>query len=533
MFSRRVSHLPVQWLHRISSIRGLLSLLLLISAVGLASGFIGASAWRKSPTKKAERAQAEAFPSGVAATHRLSMRSQALVPVATVSAASFEGLAVAPDSIVASYGVQLATGTQTATDSDPSTPGIQLPTRLAGTTVEVNGVKAGIFFVSPGQVNFVIPTQTTSGEANVKITSGDGTASLGTVPITEVVPGVFTANANSIGVPAAATVRVKPDGSQTPPELVSKLNPAPDPDRSNIFIPKAIDLGPEGERVFLILYATGVRHRPSLDRVKILMGGLEVSPIYAGAQNDFVGLDQLNAEIPRSLIGVGKVTVSVTVEGYASSKLVDIEIGGTPGNTPPKVNGFGVQAALAGTPLDITGSGFANNPDDNLVRIAGHDSDVMDTYPGGTKLTVMVPFGVESGTVSVRTVNGEGISTTELPIRTSISGYVQNTSLQPLVGVKLRVQGPEITTQSSADGSFVLPDGPPGTQFIEVDGGSVNTNPPYPKLQLRITAKDRRDNQFPRVIALQQATGSGGTIGGSGSAPSSGEAQAASFSASE
>src|SRR5215470_12665369 len=101
MFSRRVSHSPVQWLHRISSIRGLWSLLLLISAVGLASGFIGASAWRKSPTKKAERTQAEASRLGVA-TRRLSMSSQALVPVTTVSAASFEGLAVAPDSIVAS-----------------------------------------------------------------------------------------------------------------------------------------------------------------------------------------------------------------------------------------------------------------------------------------------------------------------------------------------------------------------------------------------------------------------------------------------
>src|SRR5438128_9603841 len=52
------------------------------------------------------------------------------VPVTTVSAASYELTAIAPEAIVAAFGTQLATAVVTATDADPNTPGIQLPTEL-------------------------------------------------------------------------------------------------------------------------------------------------------------------------------------------------------------------------------------------------------------------------------------------------------------------------------------------------------------------------------------------------------------------
>jgi signal transduction histidine kinase len=87
-------------------------------------------------------------------------------PVTTVSAASY-ARAVAPEAIVAAFGSALATRTAAATDADPNTPGIQLPTELGGTTVEVNGRRAGLLFVSPNQVNFVIPAATETGATGV------------------------------------------------------------------------------------------------------------------------------------------------------------------------------------------------------------------------------------------------------------------------------------------------------------------------------------------------------------------------------
>src|SRR5262245_8800044 len=82
-------------------------------------------------------------------------RSQNNNRVAVVSAASYEK-AVAPDSIATAFGAQLAAQMQLAA-SQP------LPTSLGGTVVKVNGQSCGLFFVSPSQINFLVPAQTAPG----------------------------------------------------------------------------------------------------------------------------------------------------------------------------------------------------------------------------------------------------------------------------------------------------------------------------------------------------------------------------------
>ncbi len=95
-------------------------------------------------------------------------------PISNVSAASYAGSAFASDSIIAAFGSKLATATQIAT-SNP------LPIKLADTSAKVkdsDGVEraAALFFVSPTQVNYLLPSGTASGAATVTITSGGGTA---------------------------------------------------------------------------------------------------------------------------------------------------------------------------------------------------------------------------------------------------------------------------------------------------------------------------------------------------------------------
>jgi uncharacterized protein (TIGR03437 family) len=433
-------------------------------------------------------------------------------PVTTVSAASFEA-PVAPESIVAAFGSQLATQTIIASDADPNAPGIQLPTQLGGTTVEVNGRRAGLFFVSPAQVNYAMPAATESGSVNVVIKSSDGTTSNGTVQVAQVAPAIFTANATGTGVPAAVVQRFKTNG-QISTEFLYQFNSA-----VGRYVTKPIDMGQEGERLFLVLFVTGVRRAEDTngdgnlnDNIRLLIGGNEITPLFAGRQPEFVGLDQINAEIPRSLIGRGIVNVSLTALGFSTSRLVDIEIAGIGGGgAPPQVSGFGSAAALAGQPMVINGSGFSSVPTENLVRIGGLDAEVITATP--TTLTVMVPFGVETATVKVQTPMGEGVSASVLPVRTSISGIVENTAHQPLGGVAIKVSGTAIATTTDVEGSFVLPDVPAGPQFVEVDGGTVSTNPPYPKISLKLTAQSNRDNQFARAIALQQSTGASGVVG--------------------
>jgi uncharacterized protein (TIGR03437 family) len=441
-----------------------------------------------------------------------SAREIASTAVTSVSAASFETVALAPDSIVAAFGAQLATQIENASDTDPNTPGIQLPIQLGGTTVEVNGRQAGLFFVSPGQVNFAIPPETEIGAANVVIRASDGTASNGSVEITRVSPAIFTANANGSGVPAAALLRVQTNGTQSF-ESVFQFSQA-----IGRLIPKPIDLGPQGEQVFLVLFLSGIRGAddPNGDgnlneNFRVIIGGEEVTPQFVGPQPAFVALDQMNVQIPRTLIGGGIVNVSVVASGFSSSNLVDIEIGGAPGSSSLQVSGFGDPPALAGNTLIINGSGFSPNLLDNIVRIGGHDAEVIEVL--ADRIKVLVPFGVESGTVSVRTPQGEDVSESVLPVRTSISGFVENTARQPMSGVTVNLSAPSITTTTNAEGSFVLPDVPPGVLFVEIDGGSLQTDPPFPKVILKIPVLPNRDNQFSRPIAMQQATGSGGSIG--------------------
>jgi uncharacterized protein (TIGR03437 family) len=50
------------------------------------------------------------------------------------------------------------------------------------------------------------------------------------------------------------------------------------------------------------------------------IGGVRVPVLYAGAQSQFPGLDQINlGPIPQSLVGKGEVDVILTVDGVPAN----------------------------------------------------------------------------------------------------------------------------------------------------------------------------------------------------------------------
>ncbi len=237
--------------------------------------------------------------------------SSAAPPLAAVSAASFSGAMLAPESIASLFGAGMAGATQ-------ASGGLPLPTTISGSQVVVRdamGVAraAPLFFVSPTQINLSVPAGTVTGVATVKAVLNDGFVACGLATITSVAPALFTANASGRGVAAAVVLRVRPNGAQVY-EPVARFDPA-----QNIFVPIPIDLGPEGDQVFLILYGTGFRHRSSLGNVKITIGGVAVGALYAGDAPGLEGLDQVNALLPRSLMGRGEVDVVLTVEGKTAN----------------------------------------------------------------------------------------------------------------------------------------------------------------------------------------------------------------------
>lgn len=436
--------------------------------------------------------------------------------VFTLSAASYEP-AVTPDSIATAFGAQLATATATGNDTDPNTPGVQLPTTLGGTFVEVNGQRAGLFFVSPTQINMLIPANVNAGTANVRVVAGNGVTSTGTVLVNTVSPAIFTANSDGRGVPAAVLLRIKSGGAQSF-ETLAQLD-----SRTGKLLAKPIDLGPEGEQVFVILYATGIRRAPDTNNdgnlnetVRAVFAGSETVPQFAGRLPELAGLDQVNVLIPRNLVGRGKVSLSLSVPGAPASNVVEIDIAGAGGIVSPTVTGFGSSSALAGQVVTILGNGFSTTPGQNLVRIGDLETQVTIATP--SQLAVIIPFGAESAPVTVRTPMGETRSNSPLQLRTSVSGIVETTSRQPLADVMVQVtslaNGQRVTTKTGPNGVFVAADAPLGGAFIKIIGSSLGTQPMLETLTLPVNIINSRDNPYIQTVYLQPLNGASAQVGG-------------------
>lgn len=226
----------------------------------------------------------------------------ALTASGIVNAASYAGGAVAPDQIVSLFGLNLAPEVAVA----QSTP---LPTSLAGVAVELID-NAGrvhalpLIFVAPSQINCVLAAEAALGAGRLRITSG---LAVTEAPLTvePVAPGLFTANATGEGVAAAAAVRIDAGGAQAAVEVVDFS--------SRPFRGRPIDLGGESDQVVLLLFGTGFRSHQG--PVEVTIGGLPAQFLGIAAQGQYVGLDQMNVIIPRSLRGAGEVQVVVTMGG--------------------------------------------------------------------------------------------------------------------------------------------------------------------------------------------------------------------------
>jgi len=435
------------------------------------------------------------------------------VPVTTVSAASYEAGAIAPGSIASAFGTMLATGVVVANT-------LPLPTILGNTMVTVTDSMgasrpAELFFVSPGQVNFLVDSQTAAGQATVTVQSGDGTISVGLFEVKNVAPAIFSANADGLGVPAAVILRVKGDGTQTYEPLSIYDN------QTSRFVTTPIDLGPDTDKVFLILYGSGIRNAAdpngdmnSNESVQAVIGGDLYPTLFAGAAPGFVGLDQVNLLLSRSLIGRGKVNVSMTATGSTPSNQVEIDIAAAGGAAPPQINGFNQPNALAGQTINLNGAGFSPVPAENLVRVGGSEADVTAATPN--QLTVQLPYGVATGNVTVSTAMGEGISSNILNIRTSISGLIETTQRDPIPGIKVKVAGTTIEATSSATGNFLLPDVPAGVQALEIDTSSLPNNLPFPTITRKLGVQLNRDNPLSTPVQIQPANGPSVNVGGSG-----------------
>jgi uncharacterized protein (TIGR03437 family) len=119
---------------------------------------------------------------------------------------------------------------------------------------------------------------------------------------------MFVVNADNLA--AANLLRVRGDVSEY--DSIWQLDST-----TNQVVAVPADLSPNTDRFYLILYATGLRFRSSVDGVKATVGGEDATVAYAGSANSSDGLDVLNILLPTDLHGW--VDVAVTVDNMAAN----------------------------------------------------------------------------------------------------------------------------------------------------------------------------------------------------------------------
>jgi uncharacterized protein (TIGR03437 family) len=229
---------------------------------------------------------------------------------APVQPSAAAGPAVAPGSLASLYGARLAAATARAV-AQP------LPLALGGVSLAVTdaaGVRrdAALLFVSPAQINFVVPQGMAPGPAIFSLAPAGLPAQTFTAAVDAVAPALFTMTGTGTGV-AAATAFVARDADpliRTDVRVFSCAASA----CSTLPIPVTA-----GSTVYVTLYGTGIRNRGSLSAVSARLHGVTVPVLYAGPAAGFDGLDQVNVALTINVRGAGESDFVLTVDGRESN----------------------------------------------------------------------------------------------------------------------------------------------------------------------------------------------------------------------
>jgi uncharacterized protein (TIGR03437 family) len=229
-----------------------------------------------------------------------------LDPLGITSAASFApgGNPIAPGEFIALFGSGLAKSLQTAT--------VPYPKTLNGVTVTINGQPAPLYFVSPTQINAIVPYATTGSTAAIVVQNGANSNTV-TVPLAATAPGVFTSDQSGSGIGAMRHANFA---------LLDATNPASPGETVLVYLTgmgavnPAVNDGTAGN-VNTLYQATS--------DVIVYVGGQQAPVSFKGLAPGFPGLYQLNVTLPTFFGSTGSLPLAIqTPNAYHDQ--VDIPI---------------------------------------------------------------------------------------------------------------------------------------------------------------------------------------------------------------
>ena len=196
------------------------------------------------------------------------------------------------------------------------------PYELSGVSVTIGGKAAQLLAVSPSKVNFLVPAGLASGTAEVIVTSDAGYVSRGTTTISMLAPALFSVNETGAG---AGIVLNAATGKQGPFDDLTPQNLGTDKRTRLMIMATGISGGgvPNTNASNDIHTGSGVLENFAesvMVEARLLDGRVFQLPIeFAGRQNLWGGLDQINAVLLPGLKGAGTVELTLVINGQRSN----------------------------------------------------------------------------------------------------------------------------------------------------------------------------------------------------------------------
>jgi uncharacterized protein (TIGR03437 family) len=259
-----------------------------------------------------------------------------LNPIGVNNAASFQPVtaSLAPGEVVA------LTGTGFSTETTEIQGGQPFPALLGGVSVSIDGYPCPIYYVSPTQLNVIVPYEValnTTGLANIQVTNGSAKSNVVQVYLTDAAPGAFSQGQDGIGLAAAlhnatGTLITMDDGAQ-PGEYIQLYVTG-----LGTVTPAITDgaVGPSSPLSWSDVYSTGYLtvlfdDYNSFECSIGCVGNIQ----YAGLVPTLAGLYQINVQVPTSGLGAGDSVYVEFITDAADVNEIQIPMAGGSGNVRP------------------------------------------------------------------------------------------------------------------------------------------------------------------------------------------------------
>lgn len=238
-----------------------------------------------------------------------------------VSASAFgEFTTISPGSWIEIYGANLAVDTRGWTGADFT--GINAPISLDGTSVTIGGESAFVDFISPGQVNVLVPSDVPTGEQQLIVTTPYGPSAAYDITVNTVEPGLLAPANFSIGGTQYVVALFADYSYALPTGAINGLASRPAKPGDTIVL-YGIGFGPVSPAIpagQLVQQANSLAFG-----FEISIGGVQCQIQYDGLAPNYTGLYQFNIVVPD--VAAGNQPLTFTVDGVNGTQTLYVAVG--------------------------------------------------------------------------------------------------------------------------------------------------------------------------------------------------------------